>query len=210
MATQTHLDHETRLGQIVAAARDLIAGGGVDALTVRGIASKVGVTEAAIYRHVTSKEEVLILLLEEVSASLFSAITEATSEDRGALEQLRHLLQLHFSYTELRKGISFIVIAEAAQFQEPRVRAAGRKLVQKYHELVECIVERGIRRGEIDPAISSKAAATMFFGMVQGSVTRWLLDPAGHPLNENQTALWTLFRSALAPAAMMESAEAAS
>ena len=83
MATQTHLDHETRLNQILAAARDLIAGGGVDALTVRGIASKVGVTEAAIYRHVSSKEEVLILLLEDVSASLFSAISDATSEDRG-------------------------------------------------------------------------------------------------------------------------------
>ena len=199
MATQTHLDHETRLNQILASARDLIAGGGVDALTVRGIASKVGVTEAAIYRHVASKEEVLILLLEDVSASLFAAISEATSEDRGAFDQLQHLLQLHFSYTELRKGISFIVIAESAQFQEPRVRAAGRKLVQKYHELVEGMVERGIRRGEIEPSVSPKAAATMFFGMVQGSVTRWLLDPAGHPLNDNAAALWTLFKAALLP-----------
>lgn len=208
MATQTHLDHETRLNQILAAARDLIAGGGVDALTVRGIASKVGVTEAAIYRHVASKEEVLILLLEDVSTSLFSAISDATSEDRGAMEQLQHLLQLHFSYTELRNGISFIVIAEAAQFQEPRVRAAGRKLLQKYHELVEGMVERGIRRGEIDPSVSSKAAATMFFGMVQASVTRWLLDPAGHPLNENANDLWGLFKSAMAPSAELEVAEA--
>ena len=206
MATQTHLDHETRLNQILASARDLIAGGGVDALTVRGIASKVGVTEAAIYRHVASKEEVLILLLEDVSSSLFSAISEATSEDRGALDQLQHLLQLHFSYTELRKGISFIVIAEAAQFQEPRVRAAGRKLVQKYHELVEGMVERGIRRGEIESSVSPKAAATMFFGMVQGSVTRWLLDPAGHPLNDNATALWDMFKAALLPRANTKAA----
>jgi hypothetical protein len=48
----------------------------------------------------------------------------------------------------------------------------------------------------------------MFFGMVQGSVTRWLLDPAGHPLNENAAALWALFRSALASEARIEAAEA--
>ena len=49
MASSTHLSHETRLNQILTSARELIAAGGVTALTVRAIARKVGVTEAAIY-----------------------------------------------------------------------------------------------------------------------------------------------------------------
>ena len=78
MATHTRLDHQTRQHQIVEAARVLISNGGVDALTIRGIASKVGVTEAAIYRHVDSKEEVILLLIQEVEVSLFQAISRAT------------------------------------------------------------------------------------------------------------------------------------
>ena len=199
MSTQTHLDHQTRVAQILEAARELIASGGVDALTVRGISSKIGVTEAAIYRHVESKEEVLILLLDDVRQSLLAAIKEATGTDRRALDKLEHLLQRHLSFIEARRGISFVVIAEAAQFQESRVRQAGRKLVEDYLAVVESIIGKGVESGEVDSAINPSAAATMFFGMVQASVTRWLFDSAGHPLTENVLSLWRLYRAALTP-----------
>ena len=197
MTTRTRLDHQTRQRQIINAARDLIASGGIDALTVRGIASLVGVTEAAIYRHVASKEEVLLLLIQEVEQSLFQAISDATQSDRHALEQLEHMLELHVSYVELRQGISFVVIAEAAQFEEPRVRAAGRRLVEKYLALVSEIICQGVERDEIARTVSPDAAAMIFFGMIQAAVTRWLFDPSLHPLSENAASLWQLFRTAL-------------
>ncbi|MEX0761382.1 MAG: TetR/AcrR family transcriptional regulator [Dehalococcoidia bacterium] len=197
MATQIRLDHETRTQQILSAARELIAGGGSDGLTIRAVAEKVGVTEAAIYRHVASKEEVLLLLMDDVHESLFKVISEATFTDRSSLDKLEHMLHLHLSYVELRRGISFVVIAEAAQFQEPRVRSAGRRLVEDYLELVEGIVAEGVERGEIHHAVAPDAAAVLFFGMVQATVTRWLFDAAAHPLVENASSMWQLFRASL-------------
>ncbi len=197
MATRTRLDHQTRQQQIVEAARELIASGGIDALTIRGIASKVGVTEAAIYRHVASKEEVILLLIQEVEESLFQAISRATRSDRHALERLEHILQLHVSYIELRQGISFVVIAQAAQFGQPRVRSAGRRLVEKYLSLISEVISQGIEREEIDRTVSPGAAAMIFYGMIQSAVTRWLFDPSTHPLGENAVAMWQLFRTSL-------------
>ena len=197
MATRTRLDHQTRQHQIVEAARDLIASGGLDALTIRGIASKVGVTEAAIYRHVDSKEEVILLLIQEVEESLFHGISRATRSDRHALERLEHMLQLHVSYVELRQGISFIVIAEAAQFEEPKVRSAGRRLVEKYLSLLSQIIAQGIERDEVSKSVLPDAAAMIFFGMIQSAVTRWLFDPSTHPLGENAVSMWKLFRTSL-------------
>lgn len=197
MATQTHLDHETRLQQILQAARDIIAGGGVDALTVRGVASRIGVTEAAIYRHVAHKEELLVLLLEDVRESLMRSISEATSSARQPMDKLELLLKRHLEFIELRRGVSFVVIAEAAQFREPRVRQAGRRLVEDYLELVAGIIAEGITSGEIKPAVDPEAAATIFFGMIQASVTRWLFDSSAHPLAENVLNLWRLYRTSL-------------
>ncbi|HIF71114.1 MAG TPA: TetR/AcrR family transcriptional regulator [Dehalococcoidia bacterium] len=197
MATRIRLDHQTRQLQIVEAARDLIASGGLDTLTIRGIASRVGVTEAAIYRHVASKEEVILLLIQEVEESLFQAISRATRSDGHALERLEHMLQLHVSYVELRQGISFIVIAEAAQFEEPKVRSAGRRLVEKYLSLVAEIIAQGIERNEIDKSVTPDAASMIFFGMIQSAVTRWLFDPSVHPLGENAVSMWKLFRTSL-------------
>ena len=197
IATQTRLSHRARQQQIVDAARELIASGGADALTVRAVADRVGVTEAAIYRHVTSKDEVLLLLINDVHDSLFSALRKSTSEGGSALEKLNHLLELHLSYVELRRGISFMVIAEAAQFQEPRVRAAGKNLVEEYLKHVQGLITEGQRQGEIASTVNAAAAATTFFGMIQAAVTKWLFDASAHPLTENAGAMWALFSSAL-------------
>ncbi|MDA0676392.1 MAG: TetR/AcrR family transcriptional regulator [Chloroflexi bacterium] len=204
--TNTHLDHETRLNQILTASRELIAPGGVGALTIRAIARKVGVTEAAIYRHVDSKDHVLVLLLEDVRQSVLGTIEEATAPHVSAIDKLEHVLQHHLSFIESRRGISFVVIAEAAQFQEQSVRNAGRKLVEDYLKVVEGFIREGIESGKVNPAINPSAAATIFFGMVQASVTRWLFDSSAHPLTENVLSLWKLYRASLMAPGSVESA----
>lgn len=206
MPANTHLDHETRVNQILTAAGELIASGGVGALTVRGIAKKVGVTEAAIYRHVNSKNEVLVLLLEEVRRSVLETIAQATAPDSRALDKLEHALQHHLSFIESRRGVSFVVIAEAAQFEEPTVRSAGKRLVEDYLAVVEGYIRQGIESGEVESSISPAAAATMFFGMIQASVTRWLFDSVAHPLMENVLSLWRLYKASLSPLSSVESA----
>jgi len=194
---QTRLDHDTRQRQIVEAAREIIAAGGTEALTVNAIAARVGVSEAALYRHVQGKDEVLLLLVDDIRESLFEEISRATGRDGAALEKLEHLLQLHLSYVESRQGISFVVIAEALQFVERGVGAAVKRLVDDYLEFVEGIVEDGQLRGEIHPDVEASAAATAFFGMVQAKVMRWLFDAKKHPLTESASALWGLFRAGL-------------
>ena len=194
---QTRLDHDTRQRQIVEAAREIIAAGGTEALTVAAIAARVGVSEAALYKHVHSKDEVLLLLVDDIRESLFKAISRATGRDGTALEKLEHLLELHLSYVESRRGISFVVIAEALQFGERGVGAAVRRLVDDYLALVEGLVAEGQRRGEVQADVKPSAAATAFFGMVQATVMRWLFDAKEHPLTENASALWRLFRASL-------------
>lgn len=193
------LDHATRQHQIAAAARDIITAGGLAALTVHELAARVGVTEAALYKHVKGKAEVLLLLVAEIRESLFHAISEATSSDRGSLEKLEHMLQLHLSYVEERRGVSFVIISEALRFGEPRVKAEARKLVDDYLGLVAAILSEGIDDGEVEQGIDPEAAAVMFFGMVEASVTRWLFDESLHPLAEKGTPMWRLFRAAVQP-----------
>ena len=163
------------------------------------IVSRTDWRTSSIYRHVESKEQVLVMLLEDVRQSVLGAIEQHTAPDSSALDKLEHVLQHHLSFIEERRGISFVVIAEAAQFQETTVRAAGEKLVEDYLATVEKLIQEGIDSGEVEPSINPSAAATMFFGIIQASVTRWLFDSSAHPLTENVLSLWRLYRASLAP-----------
>jgi AcrR family transcriptional regulator len=59
-----------RQAQIVGAARALIEGGGVDALSMRKLAADVGVAPTAIYWHVGSREDLLNAVLDAMIADL--------------------------------------------------------------------------------------------------------------------------------------------
>ena len=97
----------------------------------------------------------------------------------------------------MRKGLSFIVILQASEFESHEVRQSGNNLVKTYLKLIEDLIYFGIQKGEIDRTVEPESASMMFFGIVQVSVTRWIFDPEHHPLNEKSKSLWNLFRTSL-------------
>jgi AcrR family transcriptional regulator len=66
--------------QIVDAAREIIAEGGIAALTMRALSDRLGVALGATYHHVPTKRELLSL----VGRSLFDSVTYPDTEDDWA------------------------------------------------------------------------------------------------------------------------------
>ena len=192
-----HLDSEVRRHQIVQAARLIVATRGMSSLTIQELARDVGVSEGAIYRHFKSKDDILINLIHDIERTLLDAISDSVRPHDGALAQLRHLEQRHFSSSERRKGVAFVIIAEALRFADAEVKQAARQMVERYLESVEVILKTGARKGQIDDNVDTRAAALMFFGMIQASVTLWSFDSRAHPLAQHSTALWTIFKDGL-------------
>jgi AcrR family transcriptional regulator len=69
---------------IVAAAREIVERDGIEALTMRAVATAVGGSPMAIYRHVRDKDELLVLLLDQLAAEL--PRPPLPSEPRARLE----------------------------------------------------------------------------------------------------------------------------
>ncbi|MFI6867359.1 TetR/AcrR family transcriptional regulator [Nocardia sp. NPDC050406] len=70
VSTRTGRPPRLSRDQIVAAARELVAAHGVEALTMRRLATELGATPMALYRHVRDREELLLLLLDDVAATM--------------------------------------------------------------------------------------------------------------------------------------------
>lgn len=66
--------------RILAEARDLFAAEGAAAVTMRGIAARVGVTPMALYRYFASREELLAALVEQGHATFLGYLSRALSE----------------------------------------------------------------------------------------------------------------------------------
>jgi TetR/AcrR family tetracycline transcriptional repressor len=68
--------------RVVRAALDLLDQVGLDGLTMRQLADRLGVQPASLYRHVHDKQELLVLLADAVSAEIPLASVEPPWQER--------------------------------------------------------------------------------------------------------------------------------
>jgi|GEM_PF-3786398 len=90
--TSTRIEHRERMrADILRSARELIATQGIDAMTMRKLGHKVGVTAATLYGYFPSREMVLQALLEEKIATMNSMLREyGRNSDRGLARLLAY------------------------------------------------------------------------------------------------------------------------
>ena len=194
-----HLDSDVRRHQIVQNARKIVATQGMTSFTIQELAKDVGLSEGAIYRHFRSKDDILLALIQDIERNLMDAVSESAQPKDGALDHLEHLLRRHLSSIERRDGVSFVVIGESLRFADHQVNRATRHMVENYLGMIEGILNAGAEKGEIDENVDTEAAAVMFFGMIQASVTLWSFSNRAHPLAQHITSLWSMFINGLTP-----------
>lgn len=93
--------------RVVAEALTVISAGGVEALSMRGLAARLGVVPGALYRHLRSKEQLYDLILDgvlaEVDCQADPSLTWA-QQVTGLAERLRAVLENHPGIAGLLKA----------------------------------------------------------------------------------------------------------
>jgi AcrR family transcriptional regulator len=75
--------------QILQAAKDLFASGGIERVSMRNIAVRVGITQAAIYQHFEGKDAILFAVCEDFFARLIEASEKVLRETTDPIERLK-------------------------------------------------------------------------------------------------------------------------
>ena len=83
------LTPEERRTQIIEAARALFGEGGLSAISMRSIAARVGITQAAIYQHFEDKDAIVFAVAEHFFGKLIESAEASSAVDLGPVEALR-------------------------------------------------------------------------------------------------------------------------
>ena len=188
-----------RQQQIIDAARVLIFKYGSEHLTVKRIAAEVGISEAAIYRHFTSKKSILAFLLSHTEDVLLADISpESAGAEPVTLDTIEKIIGNHFSAIDLRKGIAFQVIAEIISLGDRKLNKQASQTIDRYISRLKELLTEGVRCGSVRADIDIEAAAALLFGLIQGLVNIWSLSNSSFKLIEKYTSLWKIYREAVA------------
>jgi AcrR family transcriptional regulator len=147
--------HRTRLRlatreAIKEASWDRIAREGAGALTVRGIASDLGMSPSALYRHFTSLEALLDELADDAYDALTEAVRMAMAGSGPSVERLRAGIHAYRRWGLEHPHRFLLVFGTPLPGSAPDpagVSAAARRLATAFLE----VVVEGVARGDLAP-----------------------------------------------------------
>ena len=165
-----------RCSQILDTARDLIFNEGFSNFTIREVAGRIGISEAAIYRHFASKEELMLALLEALFTPWRAAIGKLAEEKISLGNKLEELCQLHLHHMLDERLNPVLFLSEAVNPQNQRLLEAMRFNIGFLQQSVTSMAETGKKNGQVRASLSTAALVAAVMGLLQTTVIRWTLQ----------------------------------
>ncbi len=162
------------------AALDLLAEHSVDRLTTRRVASKVGISQPALFRHFSSRDEILIAVLDHVRESLASEATRILASGLPAKQAVAELAAALLGYVGRHPGMPRLLFYDAAtsadEAEGSSLRPRLRQLLDMQRALLGELMARALTEGELPSEVEPSAAARLLLTLVQGRILAWHLD----------------------------------
>ena len=103
----------------------------VEKITTAALAAKVGVSEAALYRHFASKAQMFEALIEFIEASVFTLVNQIAQSERDGRAQVRQIVSMLLNFSEKNPGMVRVLIGDALVNEDPRLQVRINQLVDR-------------------------------------------------------------------------------
>ena len=164
-------------------------------ITTAKLAEQVGVSEAALYRHLPSKARMFEGLIEFIEETLFSRINKIVAEEKDATARCQMILHLLLGFAEKNPGITRILNGDALLGEQERLRTRIAKLYERLEtQFKQVLRERKLREGKELPA-DEGVIANLLVCYADGRINLFIRSEFTRKPTEDFAAQWVFIRN---------------
>jgi TetR/AcrR family transcriptional regulator len=135
-------------------------------ITTAALAARVGVSEAALYRHFSSKAQMYEGLIEFIEQTLFGLIARITADTSSPAAQVEAILNMLLNFAAKNPGMTRVLIGDALVHENERLQ----KRINQLHDRIEAQLRQCLRFGGDQQSELSGPLANLLQCVVVG---RW-------------------------------------
>ncbi len=166
-------------------------------ITTASLASAVGVSEAALYRHFASKAKMFEALIDFAEESVFGLINKIISNEADVTVRCEKIIQLMLGFSEKNPGITRILIGDALLGENERLHSR----VMQYFERFETSLRQVLREANLSDgprAISNlEAAANQMLAYTEGKMSQFVRSSFTKKPTEYWDDQWVALKAGL-------------
>ena len=160
---------ERRL-QILQTLAAMLEAPGAERVTTASLAAKIGVSEAALYRHFASKAQMFEALIDFVDQSVIGLIRQVTDREPVGPQQAARIVALLLQFAEKNPGMCRVMTGDALVLEHERLQERINLLFDK----IESQLRQSLKGLASDtPTADAQVAASVLVASMQGRLQRF-------------------------------------
>ncbi|NWN83558.1 MAG: TetR family transcriptional regulator [Halomonas sp.] len=197
MARTHHLPAEERKERTVRAMVELCAEQDPARITTATIAERMKVTQGALFRHFSGKDEMWQAVVAWITERLMRRLEAAVDRRATPLTALEAMFMAHTDFIAEHPGVPRLIFGQLQHAEPTDATRLLRSMLAKYRERLAAILTEGRASGELRADLNIETAATQFIGTVQGLVVQSLIDDDVARIAEQAPEAFLLYRRAV-------------
>ena len=166
-------------------------------ITTANLASQVGVSEAALYRHFPSKAKMFDSLLDFVEDSLFSRINTILKNEDSALTQCPRIINLVLAFAEANPGVCRILAGEALSGEDLRLQQRVVQIFARLETNLRQVVRNADHKESLRTPFGQAATIDMMMLYINGKLLQYIRSGYKQKPTEHWEEQWSAMSKSL-------------
>ena len=164
---------------------------GAERVTTAALAARLEVSEAALYRHFSSKAQMFDGLIEFIESSIFTLADQIVEREADGVQQARRICAAVLQFGAANPGMTRVMVGDALVFEHERLGAR----MNQFFDRLEAQLRQSLRAaaeaaGSPTPTVDAQALASALVCFVIGRLQRYARSGFKRsPLDHLDTAL---------------------
>ncbi len=172
-----------RQKEIIQAALGLIAEQGIQSLTIKNIAARVGFAESAVYRHFENKTQILVTILDMFASNSKQLFNQIRESETDSLKIVTSVFKHHFKIFKENPSMVSVIFSEEIFRNEAILSIKVTEIINQNMDDVAQVVKAGQQQGSIRDDIDHEHMATMIMGTLRMFIKQWHMGNYNFDLN---------------------------
>jgi len=158
--------------QILQAIAEMLEQPKGEKITTALLAAKLGLSEAALYRHFASKAQMFEGLIEFIEQTVFALANKITTDETSGMKQVESTIAMLLGFAQKNRGMTRVLTGDALVNEDERLQARINQLLDRIETTLKQSLRIAVTQGELDADTDVVAHANVLLSYVIG---RWQL-----------------------------------
>ncbi len=188
-----------RQHQIVRESIAIIAEEGIQSLTTKNLAARVGVTEPALYRHFAGKSAILSAVIDQFDSISASVMASVAGADPSPLLKIEQFILDRYRRFAADPPLAKVMLSEEIFQNDPVLSSRLLAMMHQHKKVIAKWLTQAQAAGLIRADVGPKELFRILLGPMRLLVKQWALSGGAFELISEGEALWAAQKRMLAP-----------